>query len=241
MTVTATAIKTDRRSRRKQQTRGALLEAGMRLFAERGIYATRIEDITEQADVAKGAFYNYFDSKDALVAALLGAGITVLETDYLLAVSGRGSMEARLAELTEAHWRFFDDHPEQALLLHQARGLAHLKTSTEGPLRAVMTAYLGAIGRQLPVASLALAARDLMRLAAAFAGAISGPRSFAIAAGFPVDLSIVRDMVAGGLAKILQRAERTGALAGAPSARAPRVRQPTRGAATPGRDRAGLG
>ena len=68
----------DRRQRKKETTRKALLDAAIALMAERGLYATRIEDITERADLGKGAFYNYFLSKDALVAALAKAGLNAL-------------------------------------------------------------------------------------------------------------------------------------------------------------------
>lgn len=47
-----------------------LLDAAERLFAERGIDATTVEDVTRAAGVAKGTFYLYFESKDHVLAAL---------------------------------------------------------------------------------------------------------------------------------------------------------------------------
>lgn len=61
----------DRRTRRREQTRTRLLDAARTLFARRGVDSTRINEITEQADVGFGSFYNYFDSKDAIVEAVL--------------------------------------------------------------------------------------------------------------------------------------------------------------------------
>ncbi len=60
----------DRRARRRTETRGKLLEAARASFARQGIDATRINEITEGADVGFGSFYNYFESKDAIVAAV---------------------------------------------------------------------------------------------------------------------------------------------------------------------------
>ncbi len=60
-----------RNERRKARTRNALLTAGQRLFGEQGFDATTIAQIAEGADVAIGSFYNYFDTKDELLAALL--------------------------------------------------------------------------------------------------------------------------------------------------------------------------
>jgi AcrR family transcriptional regulator len=61
----------DRRARRKAETRAKLLEAAQAVFARQGIDATRINEITEEADVGFGSFYNHFESKDAVVAAVV--------------------------------------------------------------------------------------------------------------------------------------------------------------------------
>src|SRR3989442_7726228 len=57
-----------RRERRAAETRERLFRAALRLFEERGFSATTVEDITEAADVGKGTFFNYFPSKEHLLA-----------------------------------------------------------------------------------------------------------------------------------------------------------------------------
>jgi AcrR family transcriptional regulator len=47
-----------------------LLEAARKVFAEKGIPAATVSDVTEAAGVAKGTFYLYFESKEALLGAL---------------------------------------------------------------------------------------------------------------------------------------------------------------------------
>ncbi len=59
-----------RRERRRRETHARIFDAAMRLFAERGFANTPVEDITEAADVAKGTFFNYFPSKEAILEAL---------------------------------------------------------------------------------------------------------------------------------------------------------------------------
>ncbi|MDP6979984.1 MAG: TetR/AcrR family transcriptional regulator [Myxococcota bacterium] len=64
--------KTDNRAaRRRLRTRAALLAAAREVFASQGVGATTIQDITDAADVAKGSFYNNFDSKDACLRAVI--------------------------------------------------------------------------------------------------------------------------------------------------------------------------
>lgn len=60
-----------RNARRKRETRERLLEAALRLMAERGMAGVAINEITEAADVGFGSFYNYFDSKEAIYEALV--------------------------------------------------------------------------------------------------------------------------------------------------------------------------
>jgi AcrR family transcriptional regulator len=65
------AVKMDgqpsRRERKKQKTRQRLLECAWQQFLEKGYDETTVEDITEAADVAKGTFFNYFSTKEAVL------------------------------------------------------------------------------------------------------------------------------------------------------------------------------
>ena len=64
----AGAPRVTRLDRRKARTRQALIDAAVRLIAEgRGDRAS-IAEITEEADIGFGSFYNHFDSKEQLFA-----------------------------------------------------------------------------------------------------------------------------------------------------------------------------
>jgi len=59
-------MRVSRLGRRKARTRQALIDAAVRLIAEgRGDRAS-IAEITEEADIGFGSFYNHFDSKEQL-------------------------------------------------------------------------------------------------------------------------------------------------------------------------------
>lgn len=61
----------DRRAKRREQTRARLIDAAISLFASQGVERTRINEITEEADVGFGSFYNHFESKEAIVDAVV--------------------------------------------------------------------------------------------------------------------------------------------------------------------------
>jgi AcrR family transcriptional regulator len=53
-----------------RKTMAKLLEAGMRVFAERGFHAARVDDIVRAARASHGTFYLYFSSKEDLLRSL---------------------------------------------------------------------------------------------------------------------------------------------------------------------------
>ena len=55
-----------RLDRRKARTRQALIDAAVRLIAEGRGERASIQEITEEADIGFGSFYNHFESKDQL-------------------------------------------------------------------------------------------------------------------------------------------------------------------------------
>jgi AcrR family transcriptional regulator len=61
------APKTDVSEERKDQ----ILEAAQRVFSQKGIDEARMDDIVAEAGLSKGAIYWYFDSKEAIVIAIV--------------------------------------------------------------------------------------------------------------------------------------------------------------------------
>ena len=59
------------RAESQAQTRAALLEAGARVFVERGFAGASVEAIAAAAGYTRGAFYSNFGSKEELFAELL--------------------------------------------------------------------------------------------------------------------------------------------------------------------------
>ncbi len=191
-----------RRERRKRATRRALLDAGLALIGEHGVYATRIEDVTGRADVGKGAFYNYFDSKTALVASLLVDANEVLETEYLNRSGAGPALADRLEAAVHAHDRFFRASPARALLFHQARGLLEQSADPDPVLRDAFSDYLLRLGQFLYPGR---RGRVLLESASVVAGAIAGYRSFTRAAGLPSHSASLVELLVRGMPPVSSR------------------------------------
>ncbi|HTW23039.1 MAG TPA: TetR family transcriptional regulator [Candidatus Baltobacteraceae bacterium] len=70
---------TGRRERRRAEIRERLFRAALRLFGERGYMETTVEDITDAADVGKGTFFNYFPTKEHVLATFGAERIAAIE------------------------------------------------------------------------------------------------------------------------------------------------------------------
>jgi AcrR family transcriptional regulator len=60
-----------RRARRKEARPGEIIEAALRLFADRGYAATKLEDVAAAAGIGKGTIYLYFPTKEDLFRAVV--------------------------------------------------------------------------------------------------------------------------------------------------------------------------
>lgn len=59
------------RSERKNQ----IMDTALELFAQEGYHQTTVSRIANQAGISKGLMYNYFESKEELLQAIIGKGI----------------------------------------------------------------------------------------------------------------------------------------------------------------------
>src|ERR1700734_1156807 len=62
-----------KRLEKGQETRRAIIDTAMRLFAERGYAAVSIETVLAACHISRGALYHHFASKEALLEAVFEA------------------------------------------------------------------------------------------------------------------------------------------------------------------------
>lgn len=69
MLPTSNPAPANRRQRHSAERRQRLFRAALDLFTRKGFSATTVEDITNAADLGKGTFFNYFPSKEHILAS----------------------------------------------------------------------------------------------------------------------------------------------------------------------------
>ncbi len=90
----------NRTQRQQLRTRRQLLDAGRSLIAEKGVSGLRVQEVTELADVALGSFYNYYSSKDDLVAAIIAESLSDLVSAIVVETSADTDPAETVADAT---------------------------------------------------------------------------------------------------------------------------------------------
>jgi AcrR family transcriptional regulator len=103
-----------------------ILAAAMKVFAKRGFSATRVEDVLEEAGVARRTFYRYFTSKEDVLAA-----VYELATTELLRALDEAATSVVDRGVRAGMDLYLDFHVENAALL---RVLVEQSVRSDSPL-----------------------------------------------------------------------------------------------------------
>jgi AcrR family transcriptional regulator len=132
------SIKTETIDRKQQ-----ILDAAVKVFARSGFHGTRVSDIADEASVAYGLVYHYFDSKEAVLDTLFKERWGLM-LEYIDEVDKRDGLSARerLAAVAEFIVESYRHDPElmKVIIVEVTRaansfGLTHLDAIQEAYVR----------------------------------------------------------------------------------------------------------
>ena len=96
----------------KSSKRQAIIEAGVKVFSQKGFHDTRMEEIAVAAGIGKGTIYEYFTSKSHLFQEIMAtsvnayyASLTAIDIDAL-------TVRERIQFLLTGHLRFCIENKE---------------------------------------------------------------------------------------------------------------------------------
>jgi AcrR family transcriptional regulator len=127
-----------RRERKKRETHQRLIECAWSMFQEQGYDDTTVEDITEAADVAKGTFFNYFGTKEAILDEIALWRIDLLGNHVLAADDVPEGAIARIKRLVRAMAAEFSPDRELPQHLLVARISAPIRHESAHRLGSIM-------------------------------------------------------------------------------------------------------
>ncbi len=99
-----------------------ILQTALELFSRNGFEKTSIREIARVADISLGLLYNYYDSKEALLKAIVRDGITDIQQAFLFESNEANKLDTLIRKIfavlkkKKKHWR----------LLHSLRMQEHL-------------------------------------------------------------------------------------------------------------------
>jgi AcrR family transcriptional regulator len=112
------------RTARGEKTMRKILDAALAEFGEKGFSESSIVSITGRAKVALGTFYTYFDSKEALFAALVEDMSAGVREEVAPALSEGANMLDSERRALAAYLHFAADHKEVYRIIDEAEFVA---------------------------------------------------------------------------------------------------------------------
>lgn len=107
---------TERGQRRKSE----LMQAAVKIFAEKGFQGTSVAEIVREVGAGKGVFYWYFSSKEALFGEILRETLVELRRFQADAIAECDDPVERIALGIRASLRYFADNRHLFAMLEQA-------------------------------------------------------------------------------------------------------------------------
>jgi TetR/AcrR family fatty acid metabolism transcriptional regulator len=133
------------REEKRTDKRARILEAAVRVFAERGFFNATVAEIARAAGVADGTIYLYFKSKDDLLLRLFEEKVSELQAAAQAALAEETTAPARLRRFIQLHLALVEKNPDLAsVLIVELRQSAQVLKQSD---KAKLSAYLDVIAQ----------------------------------------------------------------------------------------------
>lgn len=113
--------------------RGSILAAAERLFSERGVDRTTMDNIAREAEYSKATLYVYFQSKEEIVGAILLNGLIMLKKRVHQAIEKHEGWPAAYNGVCRAILDFYKENPSayEAVMGGNYTGAGKAKTEQD--------------------------------------------------------------------------------------------------------------
>ncbi|GGM79969.1 TetR/AcrR family transcriptional regulator [Dactylosporangium sucinum] len=91
--------------------RETILDSAAALFASKGVAATTVRQIADEAGLLSGSLYHHFDSKEAMVDEIISSYLTDLQARYETVLAREAGSREQLHDLIMVSLEVVEAHP----------------------------------------------------------------------------------------------------------------------------------
>lgn len=108
----------ERKEREKEHRREEILNAAQRIFFEKGLQNSTMDEIAEAAELSKGTLYLYYSSKEDLYLAVMLRGFDLLRAMSERSIANSSSTAEAIWNLGPTYYEFFRKHRNFFRMFH---------------------------------------------------------------------------------------------------------------------------
>ena len=103
--------------KKREEKRTKILGAAARVFAREGFYSARIGDVANEAGVAHGTVYLYFESKDDLLISLFRESLSEVVQHVKAEIQKEKNAEDKLRRMISLQLELIETNPDLTALM----------------------------------------------------------------------------------------------------------------------------
>ncbi|MFA5834853.1 MAG: TetR/AcrR family transcriptional regulator [Bacteroidota bacterium] len=108
----------ERKEREKESRKESIIDAAQKVFFEKGLLLSTMDEIAETAELAKGTLYLYYHSKEDLYLAVMMRGLKIMHEMFLQVVNQKRSVVQTMMELADTYTLFYEQNKNYFRMLH---------------------------------------------------------------------------------------------------------------------------
>lgn len=100
--------------------RETIMRAAEKLFSEKGVSATTIDDISKESEYSRRTIYAYFESKEGILYHIIAKGLTELRDKIIQAIADNSSFLEKYFAICDAMKEYQTNSPQSFASVNQA-------------------------------------------------------------------------------------------------------------------------
>lgn len=109
---------TERKERERESRRESIIDAAQKVFFDKGLQLSTMDEIADTAELAKGTLYLYYHSKEDLYLAVMMRGLMILKAMFDDVIERRLPVVPMLVELTKTYTEFYRTNKNYFRMMH---------------------------------------------------------------------------------------------------------------------------